>query len=391
MLRQGRRTVLYEYLCKTAFTGHGKMRDRPLAVLRNWKNQEQIMKKTDSVKLTKLAECAGCGAKVGAGELAKLLGDLPVRRDENLLVGFDKSDDAAVYKVSGDLAIVQTLDFFPPIVDDPYAFGAIAAANALSDIYAMGGEPKTALNIMAVPEDMPKEHVHAILEGGYAKVAEAGAVICGGHSIYDREPKYGLSVTGFVHPDRILTNAGARPGDVLIYTKRVGIGVLTAGWKAEMLSEESKKSMQEQMMLLNKAARDIMIRFRVHACTDVTGFGMLGHLLEMAEGSGTRISIETGQIDFIPEAAELAKMGVLPAGMYRNRHFAEEEVDPGDAPVWMQDLLYDPQTSGGLMMAADPGDADALLSELLKDPQVQSAQRIGTVEEYTGGKRIRLY
>ena len=348
------------------------------------------MEKTDSVKLTKLAECAGCGAKVGAGELAKLLGDLPARRDENLLVGFDKSDDAAVYKVSDELAIVQTLDFFPPIVDDPYAFGAIAAANALSDIYAMGGEPKTALNIMAVPEDMQKEQVHAILEGGYAKVAEAGAVVCGGHSIYDKEPKYGLSVTGFVHPDRILTNAGARPGDVLIYTKRVGIGVLTAGWKAEMLSEEAKKSMQEQMMLLNKAARDIMVHFRVHACTDVTGFGMLGHLLEMAEGSGTGVRLYTKEIDFIPEVAELAKMGILPAGMYRNRHFAEEKVEPGDTPVWMQDLLYDPQTSGGLMMAVDPEDADRMMEELRKDPQVQSPQRIGTVTEHTGGKRIRL-
>ena len=349
------------------------------------------MENTDSIKLTKLAECAGCGAKVGAGELAKLLKDIEVIKDPNLIVGFDKSDDAAVYKVSEDLAIVQTLDFFPPIVDDPYAFGAIAAANALSDIYAMGGEPKTALNIMAVPEDMPKDDVHLILSGGYAKAAEAGAVICGGHSIYDKEPKYGLSVTGFVHPDRILTNAGAKPGDVLIYTKRVGIGVLTAGWKAEMLSEETKNSMQEQMMLLNKAARDIMVRFRVHACTDVTGFGMLGHLLEMAEGSGTAIEVNTDRIDFIPEAAELAKIGVLPAGMYRNRHFAESEVDPGQTPVWLQDLLYDPQTSGGLMIAADPGDADALYEELLKDPHVQSPQQIGTVMEYRDGKRIRLF
>ena len=196
----------------------------------------------NDIRLTKLSECAGGGAKVGAGELAKLLNDLPVRQDPDLLVGFDKSDDAAVYKVNDEVAIVQTLDFFPPIVDDPYAFGAIAAANALSDIYAMGGEPKTALNIMAVPEDMPKDHVHEILRGGYAKAAEAGAVICGGHSIYDKEPKYGLAVTGFVHPDRILTNAGAKPGDVLIYTKRLGIGVLTAGWKADMLSEKTRSA-----------------------------------------------------------------------------------------------------------------------------------------------------
>ena len=344
----------------------------------------------ESIKLTKLAECAGCGAKVGAGELAKLLADISVLRDPNLLVGFDKSDDAAVYKINDDVAMVQTLDFFPPIVDDPYAFGAIAAANALSDIYAMGGEPKTALNIMAVPEDMPKEHVHEILKGGYAKVAEAGAVICGGHSIYDKEPKYGLSVTGFVHPDKILTNAGARPGDRLIYTKRLGIGVLTAGWKADMLSEETKQAMQEQMMLLNRAARDVMLGYRVHACTDVTGFGMLGHLLEMAEGSDTAIELDTSEVDIIPEAKELTLMGILPAGMYRNRHFAEEKVDPGQTPVWLQDLLYDPQTSGGLMIAVDPTDADALMEELKADPGVQSPQSVGCVTAYTGGARIRL-
>ena len=345
----------------------------------------------ESIKLTKLAECAGCGAKVGAGELAKLLADISVLRDPNLLVGFDKSDDAAVYKINDDVAMVQTLDFFPPIVDDPYAFGAIAAANALSDIYAMGGEPKTALNIMAVPEDMPKEHVHEILKGGYAKVAEAGAVICGGHSIYDKEPKYGLSVTGFVHPDKILTNAGARPGDRLIYTKRLGIGVLTAGWKADMLSEETKQAMQEQMMLLNRVARDVMVNYRVHACTDVTGFGMLGHLLEMAEGSGAVIEVDTDMVDIIPEAAELAKMGILPAGMYRNRHFAEEKVDPGRTPVWLQDLLYDPQTSGGLMIAVDPADADTLYEELKRTPGVQSPQLIGRVEAYAGGPAIRLF
>lgn len=168
--------------------------------------------KKEDIKLTKLAECAGCGAKVGAGQLAQLLSGLEVRRDPNLLVGFDKSDDAAVYKVSDDLAIVSTIDFFPPIADDPYTFGAIAATNALSDIYAMGGEPKLALNVMAVPEDMPKEVVHEILRGGYEKVYEAGALIAGGHSIYDEEPKYGLAVTGFVDPWKMYTNAGARPG-----------------------------------------------------------------------------------------------------------------------------------------------------------------------------------
>ena len=192
------------------------------------------------IKLTKLAKCAGCGAKVGAGILAQLLGDIRVRQDENLLVGFDKSDDASVYKVSDGLALVQTVDFFPPIADDPYTFGQIAATNALSDVYAMGGEPKLCLNIMAVPESMPKEDVHDILRGGYDKVYEAGALITGGHSIYDDEPKYGLAVTGFVHPDKVLTNSGAKPGDVLFFTKPLGIGILTTAEKADLLSEDGK-------------------------------------------------------------------------------------------------------------------------------------------------------
>ena len=194
----------------------------------------------DEIKLTKLAECAGCGAKVGAGELSKLLEGLKVRQDPNLLVGYDRSDDASVYKLSDELALVQTVDFFPPIADAPYTFGAIAAANALSDVYAMGGEPKLALNVMAVPEDMPKEAVHAILRGGYEKAYEAGAIITGGHSIYDKEPKYGMAVTGFVHPDKLLTNSGAQPGDVIIYTKPVGIGVLTAGIKGSLTDEETE-------------------------------------------------------------------------------------------------------------------------------------------------------
>ena len=191
----------------------------------------------EPVKLTKLSKCAGCGAKVGAGVLAQLLKDIKVHSDPNLLVGFDHSDDASVYRISDDLALVQTVDFFPPIADDPYLFGQIAATNALSDVYAMGGEPKLCLNIMAVPEKMPMEAVHDILRGGYDKVYEAGALITGGHSIHDDEPKYGLAVTGFVHPDRVLTNSGARPGDVLFLTKPLGIGILSTAAKADMVSE----------------------------------------------------------------------------------------------------------------------------------------------------------
>lgn len=342
----------------------------------------------NEVKLTKLAKCAGCGAKVGAGTLAKLLEGIRVRQDPNLLVGFDRSDDASVYKLSEDLALVQTVDFFPPIADDPYLFGQIAAANALSDVYAMGGEPKLCLNIMAVPKDMPPETVHQLLRGGYDKVYEAGALITGGHSILDDEPKYGLAVTGFVRPDKMLTNSGARPGDVLLFTKPVGTGVLTTAAKADMAPAGAMARAYELMTTLNKAARDIMVRHPVHACTDVTGFGLLGHGLEMAQGSGVELEIDVSAVDMIPEAAELAKMGILPEGMYRNRAFAEDSVDPGAAELWQQDLLYDPQTSGGLLMAADPAGAEALLREL--EGAVPSAQRLGVVREYRGGKRVFL-
>ena len=343
----------------------------------------------NEVKLTKLAKCAGCGAKVGAGVLAQLLGDMKVRRDPNLLVGFDKSDDASVYRVTDELALVQTVDFFPPIHDDPYIFGQIAATNALSDVYAMGGEPKLALNIMAVPRDMPSEAVHEILRGGYDKAYEAGAIITGGHSILDDEPKYGLAVTGFVHPDRVLTNSGAKPGDVLLLTKPLGIGILTTAAKVDMASETAMRRAVELMTTLNKAARDVMVQYRVHACTDVTGFSLMGHGLELAQGSEAELHLQVDDIDLMDEAVELARIGILPEGMYRNRSYAEPYVDPGQVILAKQDVLYDPQTAGGLLIAVDPADADALYAQL-RDC-VPSAQRIGTVEPYRGGKRIFLH
>ena len=342
----------------------------------------------NDIRLTKLAACAGCGAKVGAGVLAQLLEDLPVRRDERLLVGYDKSDDASVYRISDELALVQTVDFFPPVDDDPYLFGQIAATNALSDVYAMGGEPKLCLNIMAVPERMPKEAVHAILRGGYEKVYEAGALITGGHSILDEEPKYGLAVTGFVHPDRVLTNSGAKAGDVLFLTKPLGVGILTTAAKASLLSEQALALARRLMTTLNKAARDVMVRYRVHACTDVTGFGLLGHALEMAQGSGAELHLNTAGIRLIPEALELAEMGILPAGMYRNRQFAQSMVDAGETKLAVQDVLYDPQTAGGLLLAADAADAEALERDMLA-AQV-CCQRIGTVQPWRGGARIFL-
>ena len=333
-----------------------------------------------NIKLTKLTKCAGCGAKVGAGVLAQLLEGIRVHHDPNLLVGFDKSDDASVYKISDELALVQTVDFFPPIADDPYLFGQIAATNALSDVYAMGGEPKLCLNIMAVPEDMPKEDVHDILRGGYDKVYEAGALITGGHSILDEEPKYGLAVTGFVHPGKMLTNSAARPGDVLVLTKPIGIGVLTSAGKADLLTKETVDFMNRMMTTLNKTARDVMVRYRVHACTDVTGFGLMGHGFEMAQGSGCTVHIQSGNVPFHPEAWDLAAMGLIPAGAYRNRDYAEKGVTVrGNVSRTMQDLLYDPQTSGGLLMAVDPADAEACLREL-RDA-IPAASQVGYVTE----------
>ena len=331
----------------------------------------------EDIKLTKLSNCAGCGAKVGAGVLAKLLSDLPTLHDDNLLVGFDKSDDAAVYRLSDDRALVQTLDFFPPIADDPYTFGQIAATNALSDIYAMGGEPKLALNIMCVPKSMPKEAVHEILRGGYEKCAEAGAIICGGHSIYDEEPKYGLSVSGFVHPNKMWKNHGAKEGDVLILTKPIGIGVLTAAQRGDLLEEETIELLIRLMTTLNKSARDVLSRFDVHACTDVTGFSFLGHLYEMCNGSGISAEVDTKGISLIPEALEFARIGILPEGMYRNRTFAEHAVDVGETELAVCDLLFDPQTSGGLLAAVPEAEAERVLCTL--EGKVPCAQRVGRI------------
>lgn len=342
----------------------------------------------DEIKLTKLASCSGCGAKVGGGVLAQLLEGLQVHSDPNLLVGFDKSDDASVYRISDELALVQTLDFFPPIADDPYQFGQIAAANALSDVYAMGGEPKLAQNIMCIPEDMPREAVHELLRGGYDKVYEAGALITGGHSILDHEPKYGLAVTGFVHPDRVLANAGAMPGDVLFLTKPLGIGVLTAANKQDHCTPETMQKAYDLMSTLNKSARDCMVKYRVHACTDVTGFGLMGHSYEMAQGSDVTLEIHLDGITFIPEAVELAKEGFFPAGTQRNRKYSAHAVDMGSTSELYQNLLFDPETSGGLLMAVHPEDADALFEEL--KAAVPCAQRLGVAVERQDGPYIRL-
>lgn len=319
----------------------------------------------NEVKLTKLASCAGCGAKVGAGTLCNLLAGFQTHYDPNLLVGYDKSDDASVYRVSDELAIVQTTDFFPPIVDDPFMYGQIAATNALSDVYAMGGEPKLALNIMCIPEKMDKATVQEILRGGYAKAYEAGAIITGGHTIHGAEPIYGLAVTGFVKPENVWTNSGAQPGDVLLLTKPLGVGILTTAAKAGLVEQELLDKLYVQMSTLNKYAHDVLVKYSVHACTDVTGFALLGHSLEMAQGSGVTVHLKAQAVPYHEEAYEMADMGFIPAGAYRNRDFAEAGVRVvGEVARALQDIFYDPQTSGGLLCAVPAAEAEACLAEL---------------------------
>ena len=341
----------------------------------------------DDIRLTKLAKCGGCGAKVGAGVLQKLLHDLPVKRDPALLVGFDHADDASVYQVSDDLAIVQTIDFFPPVADNPRTFGRVAAANALSDIYAMGGQPKTAQNVLIVPRDMPQSAVQDILRGGYEKALEADAVITGGHSIHGEEPVYGLAVTGFVDPRRILTNAGAREGDALLLTKPLGVGVCLTARKAGLLSDKELQGVIEQMETLNRAARDAMLDFDVHACTDVTGFSLMGHTVEMAQGSGVTVELDAARVPLLPGALEWAAMGLIPEGAYRNRSFAQPEAELGETPLALCDLLFDPQTSGGLLISVARADGDALLKRLQQT--LPAAALVGRVSK-RGEKAVRL-
>ena len=335
-------------------------------------------------RLTRLASCAGCGAKVGAGTLSSLLKDFKTRTDPRLVVGFDKSDDASVYVVNDETALIQTVDFFPPIVDDPYLFGQIAATNAISDVYAMGGEPRLALNVLCVTEKMEEEWIREILRGGYDKAYEAGVIISGGHTIHGSEPLYGLAVTGFAKPGAIRKNDGAKPGDVLILTKKLGVGILTTAAKAGMAEDPAVMDrLYAQMTQLNRDACEVMQRYRVHGCTDVTGFGLMGHSCEMAQGSGCTLHLEVRNVPFHPEALEMADMGLVPAGAYRNRDFAEDSTEVrGEVSRAMQDILYDPQTSGGLLIAVDERDGETLLRDLRE--AVPAAARIGYVTEREG-------
>lgn len=300
--------------------------------------------------------------------------------DANVIVGLERADDAGVYKISDDLALIQTVDFFTPIVDDPYWFGQIAAANALSDVYAMGGVPKTAMNLVAFPvKDMEIGILRRIIQGGLDKLTEAGVVLIGGHSIEDRELKYGLSVTGTVHPQRVLTKSGLRAGDRLVLTKPLGTGIVNTAIKAGLAPEELTERVTRQMARLNRDSAEVMSRFDVHACTDVTGFGFLGHLAEMVCGSGVGVRIISRRLPILPEALEFAAMGLIPAGAYKNREFREAMVDfAAGVDRQVQDALFDPQTSGGLLIGVSADQVDAMLALLQKHGN-QDAAQIGEV------------
>ena len=318
------------------------------------------------------------------------MGKLPKFYDDNLLVGIETSDDAAIYKVTDDIAMIQTVDFFTPIVDDPYMFGQIAAANALSDVWAMGGEPTVALNIVGFPNCLDPAILGDILAGGADKVKEAGAVLVGGHSVQDDEPKYGLCVSGFVHPDKIFKNHGSRPGDALVLTKQIGSGIINTALKGDFASEESVKEAQMVMASLNKKAKQVAEKFHVSACTDITGFGLLGHCVEMAEASGVTFEIATDSVEYMADAMEYAKMGLVPAGTYKNRGYSIDKVEAeGISDVYL-DLLYDPQTSGGLLLSVAPEDLNEMLQEFQKISMETKVSVIGTVAAKSD-KLIRLY
>ena len=303
----------------------------------------------------------GCTAKLGPGILEHVLERLPKgNKDANLLIGYDSHDDAAVYKISDELAIVQTLDFFPPMIDDPYTFGQIAATNALSDIYAMGGEVKTALNIVCFPEKMDLNILGEIMRGGQEKVMEAGGILAGGHSIDDDSVKYGLSVTGTVHPDHIFPNDGCKIGDKLILTKPLGVGIIATANRVGEASMEAMEQAVLSMTTLNKYAAEIAGKFTIHGCTDVTGFGFLGHLHEMMHGVYTCV-IHADAVPVIDEALEYADEFLLTAAGQRNRNYTESFVDFRDVSFAMEEVLLDPQTSGGLLISVEREEAEKLL------------------------------
>jgi selenide, water dikinase len=324
---------------------------------------------------------------VGPEDLDQVLKGLTIPKNPRVLVGLETSDDAGVYQLTDELALVQTVDFFTPIVDDPFTFGQIAAANALSDVYAMGGTPLTAMNLVAFPiKTVPVSVLREILAGGLSKMAEAEVALVGGHTVEDLEIKYGLAVTGVVHPKKVLTNAGAVAGDELVLTKPLGTGIISTALKGGMASEKAIHAMVESMAFLNRKASERMRSFEVHACTDITGFGFIGHAMEMVTASQIGMVIQSEKIPIFPEALEYSKSGLVPGGAYSNRDYfsCRVEAHPAISPFLM-DLLYDPQTSGGLLLSLPSGEAERLV-EVLKDEDRIEARIVGRVVKEPLGK-----
>ena len=316
------------------------------------------------VKLTSMVKTSGCAAKLPAEDLHKVIDCLEVGHSENLIEGFESADDALVYDLGDGRVMIQTLDFFPPMVDNPHTFGEIAAANALSDVYAMGGKPEVAMNLMCFPACLELDVMREILEGGLDKTREAGCVVAGGHTISDPTPKYGLSVTGFARKDSFWSNRGAQVGDYVVLTKKIGVGVINTAAKGGVASEESIADAIESMTTLNRRAMETGIKFRVHAATDVTGFSLLGHASEVADGSGVTIEIDSSSVPLIEGALENARLGLIPEGAYYNRDFLEGRVEIDDGiSRELQDLMYDPQTSGGLLLFMSRQEAEEYVRE----------------------------
>jgi selenide,water dikinase len=344
-------------------------------------------------RLTDRARAAGCAGKFGPADLSRVLAALPQPSHPDLLVGTSTSDDAGVFRLRPDLAIVQTVDFFAPIVDDPFTFGQVAAANALSDVYAMGGDPCTALNVTAFPRDLPVEILADILRGGIEKAREAGVVVVGGHTLVDEEVKYGMAVTGTIHPDRIWRNVGARPGDVLILTKPLGTAIVTTAVKRGAEIPHALAAAVASMIALNASASLAMRELEVHACTDVTGFSLLGHAYEMAHGSNVELLIDATTLPLLPSARDLAASGISTGGCQRNRDWLSDKVTIAPTvPPELTELAFDPQTSGGLLFAVAAHDADQAIGRL-RNANTPTAIVVGHVARRTsaaGDAFVRL-
>jgi selenide, water dikinase len=335
------------------------------------------------VDLLQMVEHGGCSAKISPNQLEEILKYLPLPKDSNILVDIDTHDDAGVYKVNNDLALVLTTDFFPPVCSDPYEFGQIAAANSISDVYAMGGDPVLALNIMMFPAaKLPMEAYADILKGGFDKATEAGVRIIGGHTIDDFPPKYGLAVVGYVHPEKVITNAGARPGDSLILTKSIGTGVILAGHRLGMVSDDDLTEAKRLMKLLNKTGAEVMKKYNIRGATDITGFGLAGHALKMARASNVSLLIKMKDVPLIGNSYQLIDKGCIPGASFHNLEYAEKNIEfAPDLDYNLKMIAFDAQTSGGLLFSAP----DEKVNEILEDLHtagLQNSKVIGNVSEY---------